>query len=121
MWVRRNNLIEGLKLVHQESCSSISYVDNTTSSKVFIASYTISNLIAKHLKSFTEGQFVKECLIAVVQSFGESLTLQEAASIPLSANTVKSLINCIASFLQEKLKSLLESCSYFLLCLDESR
>jgi len=48
------------------------------------------------------------------------LTLQEAASIPLSANTVKSRINCIASSLQEKLKSLLESCSYFSLCLDES-
>jgi len=48
------------------------------------------------------------------------LTLQEAASIPLSANTVKSRINCIASSLQEKLKSLLESCVYFSLCLDES-
>jgi len=66
-----------------------------------------------------EGQFVKECLIAAVQSFEESLTLQKAASIPLSANTVKSRINCIASSLQEKLKFLLES-SYFLLCLDES-
>jgi len=78
MWVRRNNLIEGLKLVHQENCSSISHVDNTTSSKV-LASYAISNLITKHLKSFTEGQF-EEYFIAAVQSFGESLTLQEAAS-----------------------------------------
>jgi len=88
------NLIEGLKLVHQEGCISISQVDNTTSSKVFIASYAISNLIAKHSKSFTEGRFVKECLIAAVQSFGESWTLQETASIPLSANTVKFCINC---------------------------
>jgi len=32
------NLIEGLKLVHQEGCSSISQVDNTTSSKALIAS-----------------------------------------------------------------------------------
>jgi len=48
------------------------------------------------------------------------LTLQEVARIPLSANTVKSGINCIASSLQKKLKSLLESCFYFLLRLDES-
>jgi len=65
-------------------------------------------------------QLVKECLIATVQSFGKSLTLQEVANISLNANTVKSRINCIASSLQEKLKSLLESCSYFSLCLDES-
>jgi len=46
------------------------------------------------------------------------LTLQEAASIPLNANTIKSCIDCIAFFLQEK--SLLESYSYFSLCFDES-
>jgi len=62
---------EGLKLVHQEGCSSISHIDNTISSKALIASYAISNLIAKHSKSFMEGQFEKECLIAAVQSFGE--------------------------------------------------
>lgn len=116
------NLIEGLKLIYQEGCSSNSHVvDNTTySTRALTASYAISNIIAKYSKSFTEGQFVKECLIAAVQSFGDSLTLKEAANIPLSAKTVKSRINCIASCLEEKLKSLLESCSFFSLCLDES-
>jgi len=64
------NLIGELKLIHQEGCSSISQADNITSSKALIASYAISNLIAKHSKSFTEDQFVKKCLIAAVQSFG---------------------------------------------------
>jgi len=78
---KKYNLIERLKLVHRGGCSSIYHVDNTISSKALIVSYTTFNLIAKHSKSFMEGQFVKECLIAAVQSFEESLTLQEAASI----------------------------------------
>jgi len=109
----------GLKLVHQGGCSSISHI-NSTSSKTLITSYAISNLIAEHSKSFTKDQFVKEFLIAAVQSFRESFILQEAASIPSSVNIVKSRTNCIASSFQEKLKSLSKSCSYFPLCLDES-
>lgn len=115
------SLIEGLKLIYQEGRSSNSDIDNITPSvKALTASYAISNLIAKNSKSFCEGKFVKECLIAAVESFGNSLTLEEAASIPLSDKTVKSRINDIASSLENKLKSLLESCSFFSLCLDES-
>lgn len=115
------NLIEGLKLVYQEGCSSSSYIDNATPSvKALRASYAISNLIAKNSKPFTEGKFVKECIIAAVESFGNSLTLEEAASIPLSDKSVKSRVIDIASSLEDKLKVLLESCSFFSLCLDES-
>jgi len=67
-----------------------------------------------------EGKFIKECIIAAVKSFGNSLTLEEAAGIPLSDKTVKSKIDDIASSLEKKLKSLLASCSFFSLCLDES-
>ncbi|KYQ54041.1 General transcription factor II-I repeat domain-containing protein 2B [Trachymyrmex zeteki] len=96
------------------------HVDNTASlTRALTASYAISHVIAKHSKPFTDGEFVKKCLIAAVQSFEGSLTLEEAASIPLSKNTVKFRINCIASSLQDELKFLLE-CSFFSLCLDES-
>ena len=55
---------QGLKLFCQEDCSSSS--DTTTSStKAITASYAISHVIAKS-KSFTDGEFVKECLIVVV-------------------------------------------------------
>jgi len=119
------NLIEGLKLIYQEGCSPNSR-DNASSDnasfsvKALTASYAISNLIAKNSKSFSEGKFVKECLIAAVKSFGNSLTLEEAASIPLSDKTIKSRVNDIASSLEKKLKSLLASCSFFSLCLDKS-
>ena len=105
-------MIQQLKFVYQEACNSSS--DTITSStKAITALYAIFHVIAKHSKPFTDDEFVKECLIATVQSFRDSLTLEEAASILLSANAVKSRINCIASSLQEKLKSLLESCSFF--------
>ncbi|XP_011872403.1 PREDICTED: general transcription factor II-I repeat domain-containing protein 2A-like, partial [Vollenhovia emeryi] len=115
------NLIEGLKLIYQEGRSPNSDTVNATpSANALTASYAISNLIAKNTKPFCEGKFVKECLIAAVESFGNSLTLEEAASIPLSDKTVKSRIIDIASSLERKLKSLLESCRFFSLCLDES-
>jgi len=117
----KSDIIEGLKLTYQEGCSSNSHVDNATpSEKALTASYAISNLIAKNSKPFSEGKFIKECIIAAVKSFGNSLTLEEAASIPLSDKTVKSKIDDIASSLEKKLKSLLASCSFFSLCLDES-
>ncbi|XP_067215683.1 protein FAM200A-like [Linepithema humile] len=115
----KSNLIEGLKLIYQEGRSS--NIDNATpSAQALAASYAISNLIAKNSKSFCEGNFIKECLIAAVKSFGNSLTLEEATSIPLTDKTIKSRIDNIASSLEQKLKSLLESCSFFSLCLDES-
>lgn len=117
----KSNVIEGLKLVYQEGCDSNSQLENVTPSvKALTASYAISNLIAKNSKPFCEGKFIKKCLIAAVESFGNSLTLEEAASIPLSDKTVKSRINDITCSLETKLKSLLKSCSFFSLCLDES-
>ncbi|KAG5345717.1 GT2D2 protein, partial [Acromyrmex heyeri] len=111
---------KGLKL-YKEDCNSSSYVDNATHSiKALTASYAISNLSVKNSKPFCKKKFVKECIIAAVESFGNSLTLEEAASIPLSDKTVKSRIDDIASSLENKLKSLLASCSFFSLCLDES-
>ncbi|KYN16303.1 General transcription factor II-I repeat domain-containing protein 2A [Trachymyrmex cornetzi] len=115
------DLIEELKLVYKDGCNSSSHVDNAIPSvKALTVLYAISNLIAKNSKPFCEGEFVKECIIAAVESFGNSLTFEEATSIPLSDKTVKSRIDDIASSLQNKLKSLLASCSFFSLCLDES-
>lgn len=108
------NLIEGLKLVYQEGCSSSSHLDNVTPSvKALTASYAIFNLIAKNSKPYCEGKFIKECLIAAVESFGNSLTLDEVASIPLSDKTVKSRIDDISSSLEKKLKSFYSLALFF--------
>lgn len=73
------NLIEGLKLIHQKGCSSISHINNATSSvKALTTSYAISDLIAKNSKSFSEEKFIKKCIIVEVESFGNLLTREEA-------------------------------------------
>jgi len=73
----------------------ISHINNnaTPSEETLTASYAISHLIVKHSKPFCEGKFVKECLIAAIESFGNSLTLKKAARIPLNDKTVKSRID----------------------------
>jgi len=117
------NLIERLKLVYQESRNPIFNIGNNAISdatKAVTASYTISHLIAKHSKPFTDGEFVKECLIKAVKSFGDSLTLAEVTSIPLNTKTVTARVNHIAFSLEEKLKDLLTTCAFYSLCLDES-
>ncbi|XP_070171334.1 protein FAM200C-like [Polyergus mexicanus] len=116
---------QSLKLVYEEGYSDNTNfeIDNNavSSEKAVTASYAISHLIAKHSKPFTEGAFVKECLIEAVKSFGNSLTLAEATSIPLNKKTVAARVTHIAYSIEEKLiKDLLATCSYFSLCLDES-
>jgi len=88
--------------------------------KAVTASYATSLLIAKHSRPFIESDFIKECLIEAVKSFGNSLTLVEVASILLNKKTVAPRIFNIACSEEEKLKSLLASCNYFSLCLDEN-
>lgn len=118
------NIIEALKLVYQESRPIFNNNnlnnDGTFSKKAVTASYTISHLLAKHSKPFTKGAFIKKCLIEAVKSFGNSLSLSEASSIPLSKNTVASRITHITSSIEEKLKYLLATCSYFSLRLDDN-
>ncbi|EFN87141.1 SCAN domain-containing protein 3, partial [Harpegnathos saltator] len=85
-----------------------------------VASYKISHMIAKHSKPFTDGKFIKDCIIDAVNAFGGSLDIKEASSIPLSVKTVSSRIANIADCIEDKLQSLLATCSYFSLCFDES-
>ena len=113
------DLIEGLKLVHQEGRTYI-HEESCSSEKARIVSYAISLLIAKQGKPFTEGDFVKKCLIEAVKSFGNCITLEEAASILLSNKTVSSRIFYIGASIEQKLTALLINCRYFSLCLDES-
>ncbi|XP_076238656.1 general transcription factor II-I repeat domain-containing protein 2A-like [Calliopsis andreniformis] len=96
-------LIEGLKLVNTEN-----------------PSYAISLLIAKKGKPFTEGDFVKKCLTEAVSAFGNSISFEEAASIPLSDKTVASRISDISLSIEEKLSALLNTCRYFSVRLHES-
>jgi len=115
-------ILEGLKLVHHEDSTYHSLISNADNddAKTLAASYATSFLIAKHSKSFSDGEFIKKCLIETIKCFDDKLTVEKAASIPLSHQTIGRRISNIAFSIEDKLKSLLASCSYFSLCFDES-
>lgn len=121
--LEKHNLIEGLKLVFQQSRDvnvESKVEDGTSSKKALTASYKISHMIAKHSKPFSEGTFIKDCMIEAVNAFGGSLNIEDVSSISLSDKTVASRIVNIAGCIEDELQSLLATCSYFSLCLDES-
>lgn len=83
------------------------------------ASYTVSNLIAKKMKPFTEGEFVKECLEQVAEILcPEKKTL--FAQISLSRQSTTRRIREISQSVEEKLVALCSSFVFFSIALDES-
>ena len=96
---KKLNVTEGLKLVYQKSSIS-SFLSSFQ--KSLQASYAFL-FIAQNFKPFTESVFVKNCIIEAVKAFDNSLTLEEAINIPLSAKTVTSRIVDISDFIRDKL------------------
>lgn len=124
----QEELIEGLKLGCSQSrfestgsgAENLETAPKSLSVKATAASYDLSLLIAKNHKPFTEGNLIKQCIIEAVKSFDNNLTLAQAESIQLSRNTVARRISNINEALEDKLKTLLSTCEFFSLCLDES-
>ena len=89
------NVTEGLKLVYQKS-SIPSFQKSLQASYVFL-------FITQNFKPFTESVFVKNCIVEAVKAFDNSLTLEEAINIPLSAKTVTLRIVDINDSIRNKL------------------
>ncbi|UYV84654.1 hypothetical protein LAZ67_X002984 [Cordylochernes scorpioides] len=70
------------------------------------ASYVLSEMIAKHLKPFTEGDFFKECLIKAAEIVcpGSVKTFQ---AISLSRNTVVERVTDMARNLNDQIKKII--------------
>lgn len=83
------------------------------------ASFVLAELIAKSSKPFTEGQFIKECMVKAAEIVCPDKR-QAFENISLSANTVVERINELANDLQKQLTRL--SCDFeaFSLAVDES-
>ena len=83
------------------------------------ASYAVSSLIAKKMKPFTDGEFVKDCLMEVVQIVcPEKKSLFE--NISTSSRTVTRTIEDMATSAKDILRKSVESFDYFSMALDES-
>ena len=85
----------------------------------------MSKEIAKHVKPFSEGQFIKqawlECAPVLFENFKEKeKIIQRIKEIPLSRNTVKARILDMADNVSHQQNKDLSSCNFLSICLDES-
>ena len=83
------------------------------------ASYIVSEKIAKHSKNYSDGEFVKECLLAVVDILCPSRK-KEIDNISLSRRTVTRRIDELATNIEIGLKELASKFKYISLAIDES-
>uniref|UniRef100_A0A8C4N1B3 SPIN-DOC-like zinc-finger domain-containing protein n=1 Tax=Eptatretus burgeri TaxID=7764 RepID=A0A8C4N1B3_EPTBU len=83
------------------------------------ASYHVAHLVATNLKPFTEGEFLKECMMAVVEDVCPDKS-REFAAISLSARSLTRRIEKMATNVQVTLKDMCQSALFFNIALDES-
>ncbi|CAI6372283.1 unnamed protein product [Macrosiphum euphorbiae] len=88
-------------------------------SNIVKASYSVSFLIAKKMKKFSDGEFVKECLEAVAKDILPDKN-KLFSNISLSRQTVCRRINDISNEIIVKLRDRIQDFKYFSIAFDES-
>jgi len=92
---------------------------NKSSEDLVKASFVISNMIAKSSRPFTEGQFIKECLIKACEIVCPEKK-KAFEGISLSANTVASRITEAASNVHQQLTAAAKDFEAYSVALDET-
>lgn len=104
------------QLVHQQSVFKKQTSENDSLVK---ASYIVAEKIARASKPFIEGEFVKECLVAVAEVVcPQQKKLFE--KISLSASTVTRRVEEIGEEIEQCLKEKIAKFVYYSIALDES-
>lgn len=88
-------------------------------SNIVKASYSVSFVIAKKMKPFADGEFVKECLEAVVKDILPDKR-KLFSNLSLSRQTVCRRISDISNEIIVKLRDKIQDFKYFSLAFDES-
>ena len=83
------------------------------------ASYRLSHLIAKHCKPFSEGEFIRECLVTAAGEICPQF-VNCFSAVSLSRNTVASRIVDLAGDIEDKLKSKINKMEMYSIAIDES-
>uniref|UniRef100_UPI00358E1D8A general transcription factor II-I repeat domain-containing protein 2-like n=1 Tax=Myxine glutinosa TaxID=7769 RepID=UPI00358E1D8A len=102
-----------------EKQTSLFRKQNTEAEKVTRASYEVSRILARRMKPFADGDFIKECLLAVVDSVCPE---QRSAfeNVSLSSRTVRRRIEDMSENVHDSLKTRSSNFVAFSLALDES-
>ena len=83
------------------------------------ASYEVATLIAKHSKPFTEGEFIKSCMMTIAKNICPEKQ-QEFAKVCLARNTVARRIEEVSSDIKRQLGVRVNEFEFFSLACDES-
>ena len=114
----RQNKIDSL-LKSLEAQQNVFKKCNEQSSALFKMSLHISKLIAEHNKPFTDGEFIKKCILAAFNEICPE-KIKKFEDISLSARTVVRRIENISTNMFNKLKENSSQFEYFSVALDES-
>lgn len=85
-----------------------------------IASFHVSLIIARELKTSYDGSFAKKCAIAIANAFENTTAIKQIESVSLPRSTVSRRISVLNNFVERKIKQEIDDCRYFSICLDES-
>ena len=91
----------------------------TTNESVTRAGYEISRIIACHIKPFTDGEYIKECVLSAVDAVCPA-ERKKMAGLCLSARTVTRRTEHMAGNVRETLSQTCASLEFLSIALDES-
>ena len=109
-------------LISQQAC----FTKFTGSSvRATAASFAVSEVIAKYKKHFSDGEFVKQAALALVENACSDLPaknniIRRIKDVPLSGPTVARRADDIAEDIFQQLLSRIKECDFFSLAFDES-
>lgn len=107
------------KIEAPSTSSSLNNIDNN-SRQSLKASYAVALELAKSKKSFSDGKLVKKCAQQIAEAFNDQKMIRNVNSVPLSRQTITRRCRDLNEYVRIRLRHLMENCSYFSLCLDES-
>ena len=83
------------------------------------ASYEVATLIAKHCKPFTEGEFIKDCVMRMVENICPEKK-QQFSNVCLARSTVSRRIEEVSADIKRQLEAKGAEFEFFSLACDES-
>jgi len=92
---------------------------NTAQKSSTLAGYVAAYKIGKNNKAYSEGEFVKDCMVSMSNILCPE-KIKKFESVSLSRKTVTTRIDAIASNLSTQLRQSIENFKYFSVMMDES-
>lgn len=119
----RKNVVGSLKEIFQKKMAQEATQTTIDLPKSALkASYVASYNIAKQNKHFSEGEFIKQVTISMLECFGEKGKefVEYIESVPLSQHIVESRIKDIEDILKNQVQNMMQDAEYYSIAISEN-